>query len=91
MIDLRVVKTKSLIKGAFIELVEEKGFDNVSVKDICLKAQINRNTFYLHYFDKIDLLTKIANEVFLEQENTINFVGGDLSINSKEKIIQDIE
>ena len=88
MIDLRVVKTKSLIKGAFIELVEEKGFDNVSVKDICLKAQINRNTFYLHYFDKIDLLTKIANEVFLEQENTINFVGGDLSINSKEKIKQ---
>lgn len=71
MSDLRVTKTKALIKGAFIELVEEKGFDNVSVKDICSKAMINRNTFYLHYYDKIDLLTKLASDVFLEQEQTL--------------------
>jgi len=78
MEDLRVIKTKGLIKGAFIELVEEKGFDNVSVKDICNKALINRNTFYLHYYDKVDLLNKIASEVFSEQENTINFMSNDL-------------
>lgn len=78
MEDLRVIKTKRLIKGAFIELVEEKGFDNVSVKDICNKALINRNTFYLHYYDKVDLLNKIASEVFSEQENTINFMSNDL-------------
>ena len=78
MEDLRVIKTKSLIKGAFIELVEEKGFDNVTVKDICNKALINRNTFYLHYYDKVDLLNKIASEVFSEQENTINFMSNDL-------------
>lgn len=79
MEDLRVIKTKSLIKGAFIELVEEKGFDNVTVKDICSKALINRNTFYLHYFDKVDLLNKIASDVFSEQENTITFMSKDLS------------
>lgn len=78
MEDLRVIKTKSSIKGAFIELVEEKGFDNVTVKDICSKALINRNTFYLHYYDKVDLLNKIASEVFSEQENTINFMSSTI-------------
>ncbi len=82
MSDLRVKKTKALIKGAFIELVEAKGFDNVTVKDICNKAMINRNTFYLHYLDKIDLLTKLANEVFLEQESTINLTGDIICINN---------
>ena len=78
MSDLRVIKTKGLIKGAFIELVEEKGFDNVTIKDICSKAQINRNTFYLHYFDKIDLLTKLASEVFLEQEESLKIIYNEI-------------
>ena len=88
MSDLRVIKTKNLIKGAFIELVEEKGFDNVTIKDICNKALINRNTFYLHYYDKVDLLKKIADEVFFEQEKTIEFVGGDITLDRKEYIKQ---
>ena len=71
MADLRVIKTKQSIKGAFMDLVLEKGFEHVSVKDICNKAMINRNTFYLHYLDKIDLLEKIVKEVFLEQEKDI--------------------
>lgn len=71
MEDLRVKKTKQAIKGAFMDLVLEKGFEHVSVKDICLKAMINRNTFYLHYLDKIDLLQKIVKEVFIEQEKDI--------------------
>ena len=86
MEDLRVVKTKRLIKGAFIDLVEEKGFDNVTVKDICAKALINRNTFYLHYYDKVDLLNKIASEVFSEQENTINFMSNDFKNQDKETL-----
>lgn len=86
MEDLRVIKTKRSIKGAFIELVEEKGFDNVTVKDICNKALINRNTFYLHYYDKIDLLNKIASDVFLEQENTISFMSSDVKSQSKEML-----
>ena len=85
MEDLRVIKTKGLIKGAFIELVEEKGYDHVSVKDICNKALINRNTFYLHYYDKVDLLTKMAEEIFMEQENRISFVTNINNI-SKESI-----
>lgn len=60
--DLRVIKSKQAIKEAFIELVEIKGFDKISVCDIANRANINRNTFYLHYEDKEDLVRKILYE-----------------------------
>lgn len=58
-VDLRIQKTQKSIKQAFFELIEEEGFDHISVKDITARAMISRNTFYLHYSDKFDLLNKI--------------------------------
>ena len=51
-VDLRIKRTQKSIKNAFYELIEEKGFDHISVKDITERAMISRNTFYLHYNDK---------------------------------------
>ncbi len=62
-IDLRIRRTKKSIRDAFFELISEKGFDSVTVKDITDRALISRNTFYLHYEDKFDLLNKISNEL----------------------------
>lgn len=62
--DLRVVKTRAAIKHAFIELIEQKGFDAVTVKDITTLAQINRGTFYAHYEDKYHLMNSIEQEFF---------------------------
>lgn len=61
--DLRVVKTKKLIRDALVSLIAEKGFDSVTVNDIAGRAQINRSTFYLHYTDKYELLEKITAEI----------------------------
>lgn len=66
--DLRVIKTKSLIKNAFLELIEEKGYSKVSVTDIVDKAMINRNTFYLHYYDKEDLINEMISENYKKTE-----------------------
>lgn len=60
--DLRVLKTRSLIRGAFVKMINKKGFKNTTVNDISNSAMINRSTFYLHYTDKYDLLTKTVNE-----------------------------
>jgi AcrR family transcriptional regulator len=60
--DLRIIKTKQSIKDSFIELVKEKGYNKVSVTDIVNKANINRNTFYLHYEDKEDLIKQLLND-----------------------------
>ena len=46
--DLRVVKTIEGIKAAFEELICEKNYEQITVKELCDKARINKKTFY-HY------------------------------------------
>lgn len=61
--DLRVVRTKALIIDALTELIDEKGFEAITVNDITTRANINRGTFYLHYQDKYDLMDKCQQEI----------------------------
>jgi len=56
--DLRVRRTRKLLQRAFIELTIEKGFADVTVRDIAERAMVNRSTFYRHYLDKYDLLSQ---------------------------------
>ncbi|MFV1007437.1 TetR/AcrR family transcriptional regulator [Bacillus cereus] len=68
-LDLRVIRTKTAIRNALVELIEEKGFDAITVKDITTKANINRGTFYAHYQDKFDLMTKCQEEIMHEMSS----------------------
>ena len=43
--------------------MEVKNFNDITVKDITDKADLNRGTFYLHYSDTYDLLEKVENEI----------------------------
>lgn len=61
--DRRIAKTKILLENSLIKLMIEKGFDKISIKDLCEEADINRGTFYLHYKDKYDLLEQKEDEI----------------------------
>lgn len=60
--DPRIIRTKKMLKEALSELIEEKGFDAITVKDLTSRAGLNRGTFYLNYVDKYDLLEKCEEE-----------------------------
>ncbi|WP_102273435.1 TetR/AcrR family transcriptional regulator [Cytobacillus massiliigabonensis] len=60
--DPRTVRTQSLLKRAFIELMEEREFEQITVADISERATVKRATFYLHYKDKTDLMNQCINE-----------------------------
>jgi len=62
--DLRVRRTRKLLQQAFMELTVEKGFAALTVRDITVRAMVNRSTFYRHYLDKYDLLEQYMKEVF---------------------------
>lgn len=53
--DLRVVKTIEGIKSAFEELICEKEYGKITVKELCDRARINKKTFY-HYYETLDAL-----------------------------------
>lgn len=51
-----MIRTKSIITEAFWQLLEEKPYAKITVKDIVDRCQVNRNTFYYHFHDIPDLL-----------------------------------
>ena len=57
-LDPRVVSTRQMLRDALVSLIEEKGFDAITIQDIADRAGLNRATFYLHYRDKQELLVK---------------------------------
>lgn len=59
MEDLRTQKTKKAIEQATIELIQLKGFSKVRMNEIAKKAIVNRNTIYLHYQSKEDIVISL--------------------------------
>ncbi len=66
--DLRVEKTKKAILNAYMELRTKKPLDKITIKELCEKAVISKQTFYLHYSDIYSLCGEIEdnaiNEIF---------------------------
>lgn len=60
----RIIYTKKVIKESLIELLHDNEIHEITVTDICKKADINRGTFYTHYKDAYDLLQSIEDELF---------------------------
>ncbi len=58
-IDPRVRYTRMIIQTAFLDLLQQKPVNKITVREVCDKAEINRSTFYKHYQDCYDLLEKI--------------------------------
>jgi AcrR family transcriptional regulator len=56
--DARAVRTRAEIASALIGLMHEKGFDDISVQEICEKAAVGRSTFYAHFQDKDELFIR---------------------------------
>jgi AcrR family transcriptional regulator len=58
--DLRVRKTKKALSDAFISLLQEKRFEEITINELCEKAEIRRATFYKHYTDKFHFLARFT-------------------------------
>ena len=86
--DLRIIRSKHSIKKAFIELLNEKGYEKITIQDIADKAMINRNTFYLHYQNKPDLLNRSMDELLEELNITLNLCSSSKTPVSGSKLEQ---
>ena len=78
--DLRIEKSEIAIEQAFLELIEEKGYANIHLVDIAKRANVNRNTIYIRYGTKEDIITSIVTKSFQSKFE-------DVDINSISKTI----
>src|SRR6266498_992647 len=54
--DRRIQRTRALLLSALLDLIVERGYEDVSVQDIVDRANVGRSTFYKHFLDKRELL-----------------------------------
>ena len=69
--DRRVRKSKDSLKNSLIELMQSKSVNNITVKELVIKADLNRLTFYNYYCDIPDMLKKLEEELYTEFLYTI--------------------
>lgn len=60
------IRSKNMIKSAFLELIQEKDANKITVTDIVKRADINRSTFYAHYPDVQGVVEQINAEAINE-------------------------
>src|SRR5260370_27054339 len=60
--NLRVRRTQKLLREALIELIEERGFEALTIGELTERAMVSRAAFYRNYQDKYDLVEQIFEE-----------------------------
>lgn len=68
-LDLRIQKTHKTLVEAFLRLLEEKRFENITVNEICDLAMVRRATFYKHFGDKYEFFTFMVQYIQQEFQN----------------------
>src|SRR6266446_9618264 len=55
-IDRRIPRTMAMLQQALNSLILKKGYEAITIKDICDAANVGRSTFYAHFKNKDDLM-----------------------------------
>lgn len=89
--DRRKKYTRMVLKESLMDLLKNKPISNITIKEICELADINRSTFYSHYSSQYDLLNAIEEE-FIEDMvatlNQYNFSKEEEALKMTEKILE---
>lgn len=70
--DRRIRKTRALLIQGLITLMRKKEIKDISVKELADLVDINRGTFYLHYSDIYDMVSKLEDDLFQEFESILD-------------------
>jgi AcrR family transcriptional regulator len=60
--DRRVKRSRRLLQRSLMELMVERRFSSITVRDITERAEVNRGTFYTHFADKTALVEAILHD-----------------------------
>ena len=69
--DRRVTMTRRLLKDALIELLREQSIYQISIRELCQRADVNRTTFYKYYGSQFDLLADMEDDIVAFVNSTV--------------------
>ncbi len=82
--DRRIQRTRQSLRTALLQLIKEKGYDDISIEEITERANVGRATFYLHYKDKEDLLLEEFREMANEKVQVLSEIPFSAWLQSEE-------
>src|SRR5690606_26905586 len=65
-LDARVQRSRLRLRQALVELVLERGYDSVTIRDLTSRADVGYATFFRHFQDKDALLRSLLDELLDE-------------------------
>lgn len=84
--DLRVQRTKKVLKDNFKDLFLKYDYEKITIKELCEKSMVNRRTFYLHYNSIDDMLTEVLEEI---AEEFYEYTNGYDHFSNPDRMIKD--
>ena len=84
----RVRKTKRAIRNAFAALLAEKDVNQITVKDIAERADINRKTFYNHYRGVYQVMDEIENSIVDDFDRMLREASGNIDLRNPAMIYE---
>ena len=82
--DRRVAKTVDSIETAFLDALNEKTLQKLTINDVTERANINRSTFYEYFTDKYALFNHIIRKTF--EKKMLEHLTGDFGSYSDENM-----
>ena len=65
-LDRRIVRTRQALASALITLALERGYENLTIREVTKFAGVGYRTFYRHYLNLDELLVQILTTAFQE-------------------------
>ncbi len=79
--DRRTIYTRNVIKDALLEAMKEKAFEQITVTDVCRRAEVTRATYYLHY----QSLNQVLDELLNDALQILSLLAGEQADHLREK------
>jgi AcrR family transcriptional regulator len=75
--NLRVRRTQKLLREALVGLIEERGFEALTIGELTERAMVSRAAFYRNYQDKYDLVEQIFGDAMNRLLRAVGELGSE--------------
>lgn len=72
--DRRTRYTRQTIRDSLLSIMKKKSFSKITVTEVCRMSEINRGTFYLHYYDLEDVLDDMIEDALQDTTPLLDHV-----------------
>lgn len=88
--DVEKAEMKKRIMDAAIEIIEQDGYEKLSIRKIAAKIEYSPTTIYLYYKDKAEIITDMANELYSKVMNDMITIVNENTMSSIDEQAHDV-